>query len=214
MNPISLTLGLGAIVLLFAAGYLYGVRRGFEARERLREEVLRFAQHIQGLEALVSERTHDRDEALRSEIQQLLAPLVQHEQISANLAGVKVAPSRNRDLPLLLDHIAEAGNFSTVLLSNEDGLTLAASRSSSKVEQLAAVSSLLLLATDKIAGADSPPIQSVMLFDEAERTLLSRIFRAHGRRFSLIAVASGSKLTPTVLDPAVAKIDAALSTPG
>lgn len=210
MNAISLIMGLGATVSLLAAGYLLGVRLGFASRERLRNDNLRLAQELQELDTRLSHQTSESEKSLRSEIQQLLAPLVQREQLSIGLSQLNAGSSQHRDLTLLLDQIAEIGNFSTVLLSNEEGLPLAANATALEFERLAAISSLLLLMMDKVAGNGLPPLLSIMLHDESNSTTLCRIFRAHEQRLSLTAVSSGARLTPTALDPALAKVNAAL----
>jgi hypothetical protein len=213
MNFISLVIAPGAAVLLLAAGYLYGVRLGSGARESLRNDNMRLAQDLEELRTRLSQQATEQDKSLRSAIQQLLAPLIQREQLSVGLSQLNEGLTRNRDLTLLLDQIAEAGNFSTVLLSNEEGLPLAANSSAPEFDRLSAISSLLLLMMDRVAGAGLPPLLSVMLHDESNSTTLCRIFRAHDQRLSLTAVSGGARLTPIALDPALAKINAALLAP-
>jgi hypothetical protein len=213
MTLITFIVGISAAVLLLAAGYLYGVRLGFKARENLRSLNLRQVQELQELQTRLSAQTSEQDKGLRAAIQQLLVPLVQREQLSISLSQLNTGLSQHRDLTQLLNQIAEAGNFSTVLLSNEEGLPLAANSSAREFDRLSAVSSLLLLMMDKIAGNDLPPLLSIMLHDESNSTTLCRIFRVHDQRLSLTAVSSGARLTPTALDPALAKVNAALLAP-
>jgi hypothetical protein len=214
MSPIPIILGLGAIVALFAAGYLCGVRRGAQARDSLRSDNLVLAQEIGRLETLAYEQTAERDHILTTEIRRLLAPLVQNEHFSPSFAAPNAGASRHCDVTNLLDQIAEIASFSTLLLCDDDGLPLAASGSTSDPELLAAVSSLCLLTADKIEANGLPPIQSVMLHDEAGATVLCRIFHASDQRLVLIAVSSSARLAPTALDPSLARLGAALAATG
>jgi hypothetical protein len=210
MTSITFIVGLSASLLLLAAGYLYGVRLGSEARESLRNLNSRQVRELRELQARLSAQTNEQDLGLRTAIQQLLAPLVQREQLSIRMSQMNTGLSQHRDLTQLLNQIAEAGNFSTVLLSNEEGLPLAANSSARESDRLAAVSALLLLMMDKIAGNDLPPPLSIMLHDESNSTTLCRIFHVRDQRLSLTAVTGGARLTPTALDPALAKVNAAL----
>ncbi len=64
------------------------------------------------------------DGALKSTIEQVLAPLVERERLSLDLARVGSGGER-RDLTPLLEQVARVGAFGSVLLSNEDGLVVA-----------------------------------------------------------------------------------------
>lgn len=213
MTSISVILGLGAAILLLAAGYLYGARLGSKAREHLRTVNLQQAEKLKQLQDRVSEQAGQQDSNLRNAIQQLLVPLVQREEFSLGLSQLEASPGQHRDLTLLLDQILEIGKFSTVLISNEEGLPVASNSAAQDVERLAATSSLLLLMADRMAGADRPAPLSFMLHDEANSTTLCRIFRVRDQRLSLTAVCSGSRLTPTALDPALARVEALLGAP-
>lgn len=214
MTLISAIIGLGAAVLLLGAGYLYGARLGSKARERLRSLNLQQAEKLRQLQDRFSERTSEQEENLRNTIQQVLVPLVQREQFSLGLSQLDAGPGPHRDLTPMLDHIVEIGKFSTVLISNEEGLPLAANSAAQQdVERLAAASSLMLLMVDRIAGNDRPAPRSVMLHDDSNSTTLCRIFRVRDQRLCLTAVAAGSRLTPAALDPALAKVEALLSAP-
>ena len=126
MNIPALLIGLGAALLLLLAGYLAGLRRGLSERARLRavtEQQAAILQHWKHRNAL------DDDGTLKSTIEQVLAPLVERERLSVDLARVGSAGQR-RDLSPLLEQVARVGNFGSILLSNEDGLVVAFGRES------------------------------------------------------------------------------------
>ena len=56
-------MGLGATVLLLAAGYLLGVRLGFASRERLRNDNLRLAQELQELDTRLLQQTSESEKS-------------------------------------------------------------------------------------------------------------------------------------------------------
>lgn len=213
MTLIPAIIGLGAAVLLLAAGYLYGARLGSKARERLRTANLQQAEKLKQLQDRVSDQADERDSSLRNTIRQLLVPLVQREEFSLGLSQLDASPGQHRDLTLLLDQILDIGKFSTVLISNDEGLPVASNSAAQDVERLAATSSLLLLMADRMAGNDRPAPLSFMLHDDSNSTMLCRIFRVRDQRLSLTAVSSGSRLTPTALDPALARVEALLGAP-
>ena len=124
MNIPALLIGLGAALLLLLAGYLAGLRRGSSERNRLRgvaEQQAAILQHWKQRNAL------DDDGTLKTTIEQVLAPLVERERLSVDLARVGSAGQR-RDLSPLLEQVARVGNFGSILLSNEDGLVVAVGR--------------------------------------------------------------------------------------
>lgn len=211
MTLIPMLIALAAALLLLGAGYLYGARRGSNARERLRAINLQQVEQLKQLQRF-SERDDRRESSLRRTIEQVLGPLVERETFSLGLSDLADGAGQHRDLTLMLDRIQEIGHFSAVMISNEEGLPLAAdSGARQDVERLAAVSSLMLLMTERIAGPDRPAPRSIMVHDESNVTTLCRIFRVRDQRLSLTAVSEGARLTPTALDPALTRIEALLS---
>lgn len=211
MTLIPMLIALAAALLLLGAGYLYGARRGSNARERLRAINLQQVEQLKQLQRF-SERDDRRESSLRKTIEQVLGPLVERETFSLGLSDLADGAGQHRDLTLMLDRIQEIGHFSAVMISNEEGLPLAAdSGARQDVERLAAVSSLMLLMTERIAGPDRPAPRSIMVHDESNVTTLCRIFRVRDQRLSLTAVSEGARLTPTALDPALTRIEALLS---
>jgi hypothetical protein len=210
MTALSLILALAASALLLTSGYLIGVRRGVQARERLRETTLQQKQALQLAQRELLRKVDRQEQGLRATIEQALAPLVQREQLSFDLSSLKTGAG-SRDLTLLLDKIAESGEFSTVALSDEEGLPLAGNSAAQDLDRIAVNSSFILLMADRIGSNNFPAPISILARDTAGRTTLYRIFEVQGQRISLAAVSSGANLTPTTLDPALAKVSGMLA---
>ena len=210
MILLSAVIGVGAAALLLSSGYLVGANRGYHSREQLRQRNLDQAEEISLLRQRLSP-LEEGDEKLRVTIKEMLTPLMQRDQLSFDLAHLKAAPGRRSDLTALLDQIAERGNFSAVLLSDDDGWPLASSSTARDLDRLRATASLLLVVADRTARDSAPAPLSLMLHDETNSVTLIRIFHVWGQRLSLTAVSAGGQLSPTALDPALVKIGAVLS---
>lgn len=213
MTIFAIASGLGAAILLLTAGYLFGARMGAEARERLRQQALLSVADLEQLKAQNRQRTTEQDRSLRTTIQHVLAPLVERERISLDLAQFAGSVGQRRDLVPLLDKVAAVGRFETILLANEEGLPLAANSAAVHLERLAAASTRLALVADQIAGEHGVAPLSVMLRDASDATTLCRLFRVQDQKLTLTAVSSDSRLASVALDPALAKIEMALWTP-
>jgi predicted regulator of Ras-like GTPase activity (Roadblock/LC7/MglB family) len=209
--------GVSAAVLLLAAGYLFGVKQGFKAREQLHLLNFQQADGLQKLrERLTQQQQSDADiQSLRTElnkVQQALTPLIQRERLGFALANLQTGAGRHRDLMSLIDQIAANGNFSAVLLNDAEGLPLAASSNTKDFDdRLAMISSMVLLLADRISRDNAPNPLAVMVHDESNKLTLCRIFRVGGKRLLLTAVSTDAQLLPTALDPALAKLDTVLS---
>jgi hypothetical protein len=201
--------------LLLTAGYLFGVKRGFKTREQLRQQNLQQAEELHLRERLTRQQQNDADiQSLRTElskVQQVLTPLIQRERLGFALANLQTGAGRYRDLMDLVDQIAAKGSFSAVLLNDAEGLPLAASSNAKDLDRLALLSSMVLLLADRISRDNAPNPLAVMVHDEANKLTLCRIFRVGGKRLLLTAVSTDTQLLPTVLDPALAKLDTVLS---
>jgi hypothetical protein len=209
MTIASAIIALAAASFLLLAGYLFGSRSGRDAREKLRRENFELARDLAQLRWTLSRETSEQDASLKATIEEVLTPLIRKEQLSQDLSHVSVGA--HRDLTSLLDQIADKAGFSTVLLSNEEGLPLAANSAAQDSGRLLATASLMLLVADRIAGQQAPAPLAFMIYDETDASTLCRIFRIHDQRLSLTAVTSGARVTPTVLDPALARVGAVLS---
>ena len=213
MTIFAIASGLGAAILLLTAGYLFGARKGAQAREQLRQQALVSVADLDQLRAQLRQRSTEQDRSLRTTIQHVLAPLVDRERISLDLSQFAGSVGQRRDLVPLLDKVATVGRFKTVLLANEEGLPLAANSAAVHLEQLAAASTRLALVADQIAGEHGVAPLSVMLRDASDATTLCRVFRVQDQKLTLTAVSSDSRLASVALDPALAKIEMALWTP-
>ncbi|WP_035648021.1 hypothetical protein [Bradyrhizobium sp. ORS 285] len=213
MTFYAIVSGVGAAILLLTAGYLFGARQGAVARDHLRRQVQVQAASLNQLQDQSSHDASERETSLRSAIQEVLAPLVERERISLDLAQLATRPGRRRELVPLLDRIAEVGRFETVLLTNEEGLPLAANTAGHHTEQLAAAATRLALVAEKIADENHIAPLSVMLRDESETTTLCRIFRVQDQTLTLTALSNDARLASVALDPALAKVQVALTAP-
>lgn len=148
---------------------------------------------------------------LREQVQGLLGPMVERERLGLEFARLNREATTRGDLPHLLSMIAQRGGFSTVLLSDAEGLTLASNSGTENPEVLSATTSLLLTLADRIAqGGDPPPIAAA-LRDEDNRVVLHRIFRVREERYVLTAVNKGLFLPPDVLDPTLVQLERLLA---
>lgn len=213
MTLLSVIIALSAAVLLLMAGYLFGVRRGYLVRERLREVMMQQKQALNLAHHEMERKVGQQEEGVRLAIEQALAPLMNREQLSIDLSSLKTGEGQ-RDLTLLLDKIAEAGNFSTVALSDSEGLALAGNSAAENLDRIAVNSSFVHLAADRISSNHFPAPLSIMVHDIANQTTLFRIFEVQDRKISLTAVSAGSQLTPTTLDPALMKVSGMLAAKG
>lgn len=208
MNIPALLIGLGAALLLLLAGYLAGLRRGSRERTRLRgvtEQQAAILQHWKqrNADALDDGRT------LKSTIEQVLAPLVERERLSVDLARVGSAGQR-RDLSPLLELVARVGSFGSVLLSNEDGLVVASAGTAPDFDAMAAATARLTGVADQFAARHGGAL-AVVVRDAADSTTLCRLFTTHGQRMALTATSNDTRLAAVALDPALAKIETALA---
>ncbi|MGO9545691.1 MAG: hypothetical protein ACLPPF_12975 [Rhodomicrobium sp.] len=206
MNIPALLIGLGAAVLLLMAGYLAGLWRGLRERARLRGVAERQAAILQHWKSGL-----DDDGTLKSTIEQVLAPLVERERLSHDLARVGSAGER-RDLSPLLEQVARAGNFGSVLLSNDDGLVVASAGTAPDFDALAAATARLTGVAGQFAALRGGAL-AVVIRDAAGSTTLCRLFTTHGQRMALTATSNDTRLATVALDPALAKIETALAAP-
>lgn len=149
------------------------------------------------------------NEELRLEIRDLLGPILERERIGQGLAQLDLGTGQREELPRLLADIADTGGFTMVMVTDDGGLPLAASAADG-ADRFAAVSSLLLVLIERLARQPGPDPVAVAVHDAAGQQTLSRIFRVGGQQLLLTAASTRSGLSPTMLDPAVAKLQAVL----
>jgi hypothetical protein len=210
MMSLATVVGLAAAALLLAAGYLFGVKRGADARAALHHQNGIQAGELAQLRVELAHSGGDREDKLKATLQKILAPLVQRDQVSIGLSQVAVDKGHHRDVAQLLDQIADKGNFAAVLLTDNDGWPLAASSNTRNADKLSATSSLLQVMAERMARNDEPLPLSLMVHDADNVVTLCRLFGIGDNRFALTAVAQGAQLTPLALDPALVKVNAVL----
>ncbi|MCC6435613.1 MAG: hypothetical protein IT196_11330 [Acidimicrobiales bacterium] len=201
--------GIVGAVVLFASGYLFGASRGAAARRQLREQLIGQSGLARAREELAHHRAGE-DDALRADLRRVLAPLVERERLTDELARID-QNSRRRDLTELLDQIAERGRFSSITLNDEDGWPLATNTDVTDLERLTATASVLQLLVDRLGPPLHPAPSAIVVHDSSNRSTLSRLFTINRQRFTLTADATGTQLGPTTLDPALSSIAAALN---
>ena len=136
---------------------------------------------------------------------------MRRERLGDDLARLDSQAGQREELPRLLDGIADTGGFSVVLLSDEDGLPLAASSDTQNPERYGGLSSLLMVLVERLSRESGPPPLAISVYDAANQQVLSRVFDVSGQRLMLTVVASGTGLSPTALDPALTKLEAILA---
>lgn len=170
----------------------------------------------------------ERLDALRSELQQTLAPLLKQDQEKQGIQkmmldvlgplmekerrarGLTLVSPSNRSrhqLPKLLDTLAHRGGFAAVLLSDEMGLPLAASAGARDADVLAGVSSLVFSLADRVATSGRAAPLAVLLRDAANQRILHRIFSVEDDRYLVTAVSKGGEISTDALDPALAALE-------
>jgi hypothetical protein len=210
MNVLALLIGLAAAALLLSAGYLLGIRSGHRARAEIAVQNAALSDEVTRLRERDKQHRKD-DETLRAAIQRVVMPLVHKEQVSMDMARLEGGTDQQRDLAALLTQMADKGNFSAVLLSDDQGWPLAASGAATEQERLGATSSLLLLLADRLSRDGSPTPTSLMVGDAHNRMTLCRLFTVEDQRLLLSVVGVASQMAPLALDPALARLGAVLS---
>ncbi|MEJ2124628.1 MAG: hypothetical protein P8Y47_07400 [Alphaproteobacteria bacterium] len=117
---------------------------------------------------------------------------------------------QRRDLSPLLDLVTKVGGFSSVLLSNEDGLVVASAGSAPDFDDMAAATVRLTSAADQFA-ANRGGALAVVIRDASDSTTLCRLFTTSDQTLALTATSNDTRLSTVALDPALAKIETALA---
>lgn len=145
------------------------------------------------------------------QVQKLLAPLIERERLSEELARLEMGRGTRGELPRLMDAIAKIGNFSTVVLSDEVGLPLATNQGSPDSDVIAGVWSLLLSIADRVAVSGKPVPTAVLVHDAENHMTVHRLFSSAGGRYLLTATGRTGALAPGALDPALDKLQRILA---
>jgi hypothetical protein len=197
---LSVVLAVLAVVAALTSGYLFGARQGRAARHALDEARGKLAARVTELE-------------IHQELKTTLAPLLSRERVDRDLSSILVGKGGLGELPRLLDAIAEKGGFSSVVLSDESGLPLAASSTASNIDALSGTAAFFLTMAERAERAALPLPLSCVLLDTANRITLHRVFTVGGARYTLSGVARGSNVAPSALDPALSPLERVLGRP-
>ena len=196
-----------AAVLLFLSGWIIASRKAQSVRLALEAQISQHTSRTSALEAKLESN---------KQFQTMLAPVLEREKLTLSLLNLASDPT-HRDLPELLDAIAEAGHFSTVMLSDNAGLPVATSTniaaSPDSIERLVGATSLMLVVADRADTNGEPRPLGFVVHDESNRMACYRIFEVDGNRFLLMVTTRARQLLPSSLDPIVGKVEATLSRP-
>ncbi len=169
----------------------------------------------QDLQRLVAPLVQQRDAEARKigdMMKEVLAPMLDRDRLGRELMQVKVGTGL-RDLPRVLDAICEKGGFSSVVLSDDEGLPLASNGAARNVESLAGTSALFFTLVDRAAERREARPSAVLVQDEGNQVTLHRMFTVGSSRFVLTAVGRGLAVAPGALDAALPKLENALARP-
>ena len=158
-----------------------------------------------------SERLSSAQNGAIREVERVLAPYIEREKLLLDLARIEGGSNTRSDLPRILETIAKKASFASIVLADESGLPVAASRGARDPEGVAATSSLLFTLADRLAAHGAPAPMSVLVHDEANETILHRLFRAGDGRYLLTATGRGRGVVPETLDPTLDTIERALT---
>ncbi len=195
-----------------ASQELIALRRAGSSSDSKPPEALR-GQIDATLRALLGPLLERDSEAreLREAVSGLLRPMVERERLGLELTRLDADLVGRAGLPAILTAVATRGGFSTVLISDDNGLPLATNEGARNTDLLGASTSLLLTLVDRIARDGGAAPFSAVLRDTDNRLVLHRIFRVGQGRYVLTAVGSGAFLSPDVLDPTLARIERVLA---
>lgn len=154
-------------------------------------------------------RRQDDASGLRDMMRELLEPIVERDRLGKELSNLQEGDGL-RELPRMLDVIADKGSFSTVVLSDDAGLPLAANRSAADVDALAAVASWLITLVHRAERTETARPLSFVVHDSWNQHVIHRVFDVGAQRFTLTAVSRGMQVSPGTLDAALGKIERVL----
>lgn len=201
----ALVSGVAGSLLLLAAGYLIGAKRGRAARERLRVRCDALERDV------VRATSAGGDGALREDLERLLAPLVERERRQVDLSTLGGGTLGRSDLVRLLDGIAQTGGFVSIHLSDASGLPVASSSDARDTERMSGIASIVFLLAERVERDGGAAPAALVIKDHADRLTLHRIFSIGGKRLLLSAVTTGAELSVRALDPALGRLERALT---
>lgn len=229
MSLLSAVFAAGAVMTLWASGYLFGARRGVQVRTSLqrelaaqtqdgavlRQQLNRLQQSEQSdlraaLGALIEPlraQEQKNEEAVRA-VLKLVQPVLDKDRLNLDLQQVTAASDSRSGLCDLLDRLCERGGFAAVVLSDAAGLPVACNRSCPAPDTLAGISSLLLILAERVPRHGAARPSSFVLHDEAGQVTLHRIFPVGEKRYllSIVANSAQSLAQPELFDKPIARL--------
>lgn len=187
------------------------LRQGLAGLTKQGADPEKLQRDLQMLMAPLLRRQEDTS-ALRDMMNEIVRPIVERDRLGRELSMVQEGQGL-RELPAMLEAIAEKGGFSTVVLSDDAGLPLAANASAADVDALAAVASWLMTLIHRAERSDAPRPLSFVVHDSADQHAIHRVFDVGPQRFTLTAVSRGTHVAPGALDGALGKLQRALGAP-
>ncbi|MCA9550146.1 MAG: hypothetical protein KC933_08930 [Myxococcales bacterium] len=139
------------------------------------------------------------------ELREVMAPLAEQARVQSALSEMPTMYLHRGHLGHLLREVAARAGLSTMILSDEVGLPLAAT-SADASEALAAAASLLLTLADRLASTGQPAPVGVVTRDVEGHLTLHRIFSLDDERYVLTAVSKGTVLAPDSMDPVLPQL--------
>ena len=227
---IAIIIGIFAAIILLFAGYIFGVKQGRLVRKNLQEQLLFSQQEVKQYN-LTTEKKMDtllkKSGDLSGHLNRVSAPLSawqsqieklddslkkmqgsvnQNSKMAFELTNLKTNATDRGNLTRLMDEIVDKAGFETVLLSDDNGLPIAANNSFTDLDHLAAISAFVLIFSDRFIrdGATTP--LSLLTHDNENQEMLCRIFHVGSQRFVLTAISIDLLLTSTTLDPTLPKV--------
>ena len=161
------------------------------------------------LQPLLSRDLQTRE--LRDAVNDLLGPIVERERLGLELARLDPGLNGRGGLSHLLSNMATRAGFSTVLVTDNNGLPMGQSDGAKRVEMLCATLGMILNMVDRIANSGGSNPLAVVLRDADNQVAIHRLFKVEGQRYVLTAIASGSFLSSDVLDPTLPRIERVLT---
>lgn len=194
-----------------------GARATLVERRRQDPGVAQIQQELSSVVEAIRDRDQ-RQDAFRDEMRGMLAysdalaPLVERERLSQDLASIRVEGGLGA-LPSLLATIADKAGLAWLVLSDDAGLPLAVSEAAQETDEVAADAAFLLKLGERAAHAGQPRPLSFVVLDDSNRMIVHRTSAVADVRFTLSGSARGRSLAPGILDPALVSVERALGRP-
>lgn len=164
---------------------------------------------VQMLRDLVEAQS--RSNQAQERIEELLKPVVKNDRLADELAELLPEGSQtSRDLESILNSVAKHGRFRSILLSDDGGLPLAASKDSTRPEAMAGVAALLIILAERIPRHGFAQPTALIVHDKEEQISVNCVFKVNDRNYLLTVLTDDPHVTPDHFDPIISRISALL----